>query len=209
MGKKVVYRIPKDFYFVSKRNRVFIDKKKEESSKICREKVEIGEEESMITKPDGPVAKIGKSYSPNLDELGDDLPPRKKYPRTTPDWITELKDNEVFVFGSNEAGRHGAGAAKLALKWGAIYGQAFGLQGKTFAIPTMNSKIIILRIDKVKYWVDKFIDFAKNNPDKKFYVTEIGCGLAGFNHKQIAPLFKECSNLQNVYLPREFWRIII
>jgi hypothetical protein len=130
--------------------------------------------------------------------------------RVTPDSIKILKSNEVFVFGSNESGRHGKGAAKTALSWGAKYGQAFGLQGDTFAIPTVNSSISNkLSIKKIKYWVDKFIQFAKENPDKKFLVTEIGCGLAGWKPKDISPLFKECVTLNNVCLPRKFWKIVL
>jgi len=129
--------------------------------------------------------------------------------RITSENITELKDGEIFVFGSNEGGRHGKGAAKTALKWGAIYRQATGLQGRTYAIPTMNSGISKkLKIDKVKYHVDQFIDFAIKNPNLKFLVTEIGCGLAGFTIKEIAPLFEKCADLKNIYLPRRFWRIV-
>ena len=130
--------------------------------------------------------------------------------RTTTNLITELKEDEIFVFGSNEGGRHGKGAAKTALGWGAKYGQAFGLQGQTFAIPTVNASISNkLKIEKIKYWIDKFTQFAKENPDKKFLVTEIGCGLAGWKPKDIAPLFKDCLELSNVHLPSVFWRIII
>jgi hypothetical protein len=131
--------------------------------------------------------------------------------RITPDNITELKDNEIFVFGSNEAGRHGKGAAKTAMKWGAKYGQGFGLQGRTFAIPTMDKNIHKLKIEKVDYWVNRFIDNANyifDNDNIIFLVTEIGCGLAGFTVKEIAPLFKDCSKLENVYLPKSFWRIL-
>ena len=132
----------------------------------------------------------------------------RKYPRTTPDNITELKDNEIFVFGSNEGGRHGKGAAKTAMKWGAIYGKGFGMQGKTCAIPTMDRNIHKLKLDKVEFYVDGFIALVITNPTKNFLVTEIGCGLAGFKVKEIAPLFKVCSKLNNVYLPHKFWRVL-
>jgi hypothetical protein len=129
--------------------------------------------------------------------------------RIIEDNITELKPTEIFVFGSNEGGRHGKGAAKTALKWGAVYGQAHGLQGRTYAIPTMNSSISKkLKIEKVKYYVDQFIEFAAKNPELKFLVTEIGTGLAGFTVKEIAPLFEKCITLENVHFPRKFWRII-
>lgn len=119
--------------------------------------------------------------------------------------ITQLNDNEVFVFGSNESGFHGRGAAKTAMQWGAIYGQAYGLQGKTFAIPTVK-KFIKGKLDlkEIGIYVDKFIAFTKTRKDLDFLVTEIGCGLAGHNISDIAPLFKNCNNLDNVYLPKSF-----
>lgn len=127
--------------------------------------------------------------------------------RITPDNITKITDNEVFVFGSNESGRHGKGAAKTALGWGAVWGQAEGLQGKTYGIPTKDSSIRrTLRVDEIKPYVERFIEFAKENPDKTFYVTEIGCGLAGHKQKDIAPLFKGAVDVDNIYLPSKFWR---
>ena len=129
--------------------------------------------------------------------------------RTTPDMITELKPNEIFVFGSNESGRHGAGAAKTALKWGAVYGQSFGLQGRTFAIPTVNASVSNkISITKVKSYIESFIEYAKEHPELTFLVTEIGCGLAGFNVKEIAPLFESAKNIENIHLPSKFWRIL-
>jgi hypothetical protein len=178
--KKVVHRIPKDFYLVSKKNRIFIDKKKEENLKECRKKVDIEENLEMESTNN----------------------------RITPDNITELKGNEIFVFGSNEAGRHGKGAAKTAMKWGARYGQGFGIWGNTFAIPTMDKNIHKLKIERVERWINKFYQAASCLPYKKFLVTEIGCGLAGFKVKEIAPLFKECSKLENVYLPHKFWKVL-
>lgn len=127
--------------------------------------------------------------------------------RITPDNITKLKEHEVFVFGSNESGRHGKGAAKTAMKWGAVYGQAEGLQGNTYGIPTVNASIRkSLSIDKIKIYVDNFINYAKLHPNKTFLVTEIGCGLAGLKVKQVAPLFKEAEKVENIYLPAKFWR---
>ena len=123
--------------------------------------------------------------------------------------ITSLKENEIFVFGSNEAGRHGKGAAKTAMKWGAKYGQAEGLQGRTYAIPTVNASISNnLKVEKIDYYVKRFIEVVKSRPDLHFLVTEIGCGLAGMTHKQIAPLFKEAINLPNISLPKHFVRLI-
>lgn len=126
--------------------------------------------------------------------------------RITPGNITELKNNQIFVFGSNQSGRHGKGAAKTALNWGAIYGQAEGLQGKTYGIPTKDKNVKqTLQVNEIKSYVNRFIEFAKQHPELTFLVTEIGCGLAGLKPKQIAPLFKECRNLENVWLPAKFW----
>jgi len=127
----------------------------------------------------------------------------------TPDWIDDLKEDEIFVFGSNESGRHGRGAAKDALKWGAKYGQAFGIQGKTFAIPTVNASVSNkISVEKIASYVDRFIFYANTRPKLKFLVTEIGCGLAGHTMKDIAPLFRECLDMKNVYLPKKFLRIL-
>jgi len=121
--------------------------------------------------------------------------------------ITELKQNEIFVFGSNTSGRHGAGAAKTAMKWGAKYGIGEGLCNQTYALPTVNGgNMKTLSIDKIKIHVDRFIECAKKYDVYTFLVTEIGCGLAGHNVKAIAPLFKECIKLKNVYLPKKFWQ---
>ena len=118
----------------------------------------------------------------------------------TPDFITELKENEIFVFGSNLEGMHGGGAARLAYeKFGAIWGQGVGLQGQSYGIPTMHGGI-----DAIKPYVDEFIGFAKSHPELTFLVTRIGCGIAGFRDEEIAPLFKECIDIENVILPRSF-----
>lgn len=126
--------------------------------------------------------------------------------RTTPENITKLESNQIFVFGSNQSGRHGKGAAKTALGWGAVYGQAEGLQGKTYGIPTKDRSIRrTLTIDEIKPYVDRFIKFAKQHPELMFLVTEIGCGLAGLKPKQMSPLFLECKDLENIWLPARFW----
>src|ERR671937_817684 len=97
--------------------------------------------------------------------------------RITPDVITELDKNQVFVFGSNLSGRHGKGAAKLALQWGATYGQAIGLQGHTYAIPTKDAAIKnTLQIEEIRHYVNEFVSFTKLNSNLIFLVTEIGCG---------------------------------
>ncbi len=126
--------------------------------------------------------------------------------RTTPGHIYTIKENEVFVFGSNLSGRHGKGAAKTALPWGAKWGQASGIQGKTYGIPTKDASIRrTLTIDEIKPFVDDFIQWAKHHTGNIFYVTEIGCGLAGYKPKDIAPLFEDCIYLENVKLPARFW----
>ncbi len=126
--------------------------------------------------------------------------------RITPEKITEISEGEVFVFGANQAGRHGKGAAKTALGWGAKYGQGAGLQGKTYGIPTKDKTIrYALPVNKIKEYVDDFIAFAKTRPELIFYVTEIGCNLAGYKPKDIAPLFKDAVEVENIYLPARFW----
>ena len=118
----------------------------------------------------------------------------------TPDFITELEENEIFVFGSNLQGMHGGGAARLAYeKFGAIWGQGVGLQGQSYGIPTMHGGV-----NAIKPYVDEFIEFAKSHPELTFLVTRIGCGIAGFRDEEIAPLFKECIEIDNVILPRSF-----
>jgi len=132
---------------------------------------------------------------------------KMKMLRITP-FVTQLNTNEIFVFGSNEAGRHGRGAAKLAKKWGAISGVGEGLQGNTYGIPTKNTKIQTLSKEKISNHVQRFITFAKERPELIFLVTEIGCGLAKYTAKDIAPLFYDCQGMENVYLPLSFWNII-
>ncbi len=118
----------------------------------------------------------------------------------TPERITELKENEVFVFGSNLAGSHGGGAAWIAYqKFGAIWGQGVGLQGQSYGIPTMQGGV-----ETIKPFVDEFIEFAKEHPELKFLVTRIGCGIAGFRDEEIAPLFKDAIDVENVILPKSF-----
>ncbi|MDE5733750.1 MAG: hypothetical protein K2H83_01250 [Duncaniella sp.] len=122
----------------------------------------------------------------------------------TPENIDSLKPNEVFVFGSNLAGRHGGGAARAALnRFGAVWGQGVGLQGQSYAIPTMQGGV-----ETIKPYVDEFIDFARSHTGLKFYVTRIGCGIAGFKDEEIAPLFKEASGVDNIILPRSFSDLI-
>jgi hypothetical protein len=126
--------------------------------------------------------------------------------RIASDNITKLNPNEIFVFGSNLSGRHGKGAAKQALTWGAIWGQGAGLQGRTYGIPSKNASITrTLSVKEIKPFVDDFIQFAKDNQNLIFLVTEIGCGLANLTPKEIAPLFKEAIDIENIHLPKRFW----
>ena len=120
--------------------------------------------------------------------------------RVTPERITHLGKNEVFVFGSNLAGAHGGGAALIAYrKFGAIWGQGVGLQGQSYGIPTMQGGV-----ETIKPYVDEFIEFAKSRPDLTFLVTRIGCGIAGFTNEEISPLFEKAHDVENIVLP-EGW----
>ena len=121
-------------------------------------------------------------------------------PAFTPERITSLRADEVFVFGSNLAGMHGGGAAYAAFKkFGAIWGRGVGLQGQSYAIPTMQGGV-----ETIRPYVDDFIDFAKAHPDLFFYVTRIGCGIAGFADAEIAPLFAAARAIPNICLPESF-----
>lgn len=123
----------------------------------------------------------------------------------TPDFITHLKPNEVFVFGSNLAGHHGGGAARLAYeRFGAVYGQGVGLQGQSYAIPTMQGGV-----NTIQPYVDEFLRFADCHPEMTFLVTRIGCGIAGFSPAEIAPLFAAATSLPNIHLPLDFWKEIV
>ena len=118
----------------------------------------------------------------------------------TPGRISELKNNEIFVFGSNLAGAHGGGAARAAYnKFGAVWGEGVGLFGQSYAIPTMQGGV-----ETIKPYVDEFICFAKEHCELKFLVTRIGCGIAGFGDSEIAPLFKDAIDVENIILPRSF-----
>ena len=118
--------------------------------------------------------------------------------------ITQLAPNEVFVFGSNLAGMHGGGAARVAReRFGAVMGHGVGLQGQSYAIPTMQGGV-----ETIQPYVDEFIDFAKAHPELKFLVTPIGCGIAGFTVEEIAPLFAAAIDVENIILPRPFVNVI-
>ena len=117
--------------------------------------------------------------------------------RTTPENITSLAPNEIFVFGSNLSGMHGGGAAWVAYrKFGAIMGQGVGLQGQSYGIPTTQGGV-----ETIRPYVDEFIEFAKGHPELTFLVTRIGCGIAGFDDAEIAPLFEAAHEVDNIFLP--------
>lgn len=117
-----------------------------------------------------------------------------------------LNDGRVFVFGSNLAGRHGKGAALFARQHrGAIYGRGVGRQGNSYAIPTKGMKLEILPLDIIEHHVRNFLFYASERPDVRFQLTPIGCGLAGYRHEQIAPMFADAP--PNVELPPGFLAI--
>ena len=123
--------------------------------------------------------------------------------RITPDRISSLKAGEIFVFGSNARGMHAGGAARYALDhFGAIWGVGEGLQGQSYAIPTMEG------LDNLKPAVDRFIAFARQHTEYKFLVTPIGCGIAGYRESQIGPMFAQAVDLTNVFLPAGFWDVL-
>lgn len=123
----------------------------------------------------------------------------------TPEMITELRDNEIFVFGSNLAGMHAGGTARFAYnKFGAIWGQGEGLQGQSYAIPTMQGGV-----ETIAPYVDTFIAFAQAHPELHFLVTPVGCGIAGFNEQEIAPLFHAALNQTNISFPESFYNKLI
>lgn len=125
--------------------------------------------------------------------------------RFTPDNIKELAPDEIFVFGSNLAGHHGGGAARVALdRFGAQWGVGEGIQGQSYAIPTMQGGV-----ETIKPYVDRFLDLAYEWDQTTFLVTRIGCGIAGFTPEQIAPLFDRALDMYNVVLPRDFYDILI
>lgn len=100
------------------------------------------------------------------------------------------QSKEIFVFGSNLAGRHGKGAALTARKkWGAVYGEAIGRTGDAYAIPTKDQNLNVLDLDDIELFIHDFVRYAKKNPDLTFKVTNVGCGLAGYKPEQIAPMF--------------------
>ena len=130
---------------------------------------------------------------------------RTEQPNIASSKIDVLEIDEIFVFGSNLAGHHKGGAARAAnMKFGAEWGVGVGLTGHAYAIPTMQGGV-----ETIKPYVDEFIEFAKAHSELKFLVTRIGCGIAGFKDEQIAPLFQKALSVFNIYLPKEFYEIIV
>ena len=124
--------------------------------------------------------------------------------RVASERISSLAPDEIFVFGSNLAGMHGGGAARAAVDhFGAVWGQGEGLQGQSYAIPTMQGGVSTIRP-----YVQEFIRFAEKHPEMTFYVTRIGCGIAGFRDEEIARLFAKALPVSNIYLPASFWKVI-
>jgi hypothetical protein len=131
--------------------------------------------------------------------------------RFTPEKISVLKPNEVFVFGSNEKGIHGKGAALLAYKqFGAIWGKGSGKWGQTYAIPTKLDPSTSLSLDVIACHIDKFITYVKNEESHhRYLVTKIGCGLAGYTIEAMAPLFIKALSLSRILLPKEFFECVL
>ena len=150
-----------------------------------------------------------KRFNPeNTLSFASQIPPamEKDYSnRITPEYITSLRPNENFVFGSNLAGMHGGGAARTArLYFGAVMGNGDGPQGQSYAIPTMQGGV-----ETIRPYVNKFIDYAKAHPELTFLVTPIGCGIAGFTPDEIAPLFENAVSVENIHLPQSFWEELV
>ena len=120
--------------------------------------------------------------------------------RIAPDIIQRLESDQVFVFGSNVLGHHDGGAAQYALQhFGAVYGQAEGIQGQSYAIPTVGNTF-----EEIKEAVNRFNEYVVCHPEQKFMLTAIGCGSAGYTAGQIAPLFRQAYKFGNVYVPAQF-----
>lgn len=147
----------------------------------------------------------------HINEIHETLRQNKNYQeieefehRVTPDRIDHLHNGQVFVFGSNSQGLHRGGAARVALtKFGATMGQGEGLQGQSYAIPTMDG------LTALAANIRTFVLFAKEHPEMTFLVTRIGCGVAGYRASQVAPLFVGAVDVENIWLPMDFWKELI
>lgn len=127
-------------------------------------------------------------------------------PQFTPEHITKLEPNEIFVFGSNGRGVHGKGAAKVAMSFGAVYGQAQGKQGQTYAIITKKDWRVMRSstLQEIQDGLKVFMTYAKQHPELTFLVVKLGCSLGGYSVSEIAELFHSLVIPSNVVLPKEF-----
>lgn len=156
-------------------------------------------------------AEPGSSREMRMAAVHDMLRKSKNYQelgefshRMTPDNIERLKKGQVFVFGSNSDGIHNGGAAKTAVKkFGAVMGQGEGLQGQSYAIPSMDG------LEALAGHVRTFVAFAKEHPELTFLVTRVGCGTAGYTVGAVAPLFVGAVDVENIWLPKEFWEELV
>lgn len=140
----------------------------------------------------------------NID-LDEEIPKN----RISEDFISHLGEGEIFVFGSNLAGRHGAGAALTAkMHFGAEQGVGEGHTGRTYALPTCGEKIKTLSLEEIQFHVNRFEIYAQQHPELTFLVTEVACGLAGHKVEDIAPLFVKSAYIRNVKLPERSWKVI-
>ena len=128
----------------------------------------------------------------------------------TPEYVESLKGVQVFVFGGNLLGCHSGGASAIAMqRFGAVWGQAEGPQGRCYAIPVdIRGEEVGSVSAYLKMHIDKFLAYAQAHPKQVFLMTRIGCGAAGFNDEFIAPFFKETLSMGNVVLPRSFVTMI-
>lgn len=107
---------------------------------------------------------------------------------------TQPSPSQIFVFGSNLSGIHGAGAAKAAVThYGAVLGDGIGLSGRSYAIPTKNHFLAKLGLDEIAQYVEEFAAYTHAHPELEFFVTRVGCGLAGNSDADIAPMFATCN----------------
>ena len=124
--------------------------------------------------------------------------------RVTPEKVNKVRNNEIYVFSSNLQGLHNDGTARIAFqRYGAVMGQSVGLQGKCYAIPTLQGEPNIVRP-----YVDELLEFVKQHPEQTFIVTKIGTDIAGYTPQDIAPMFKKAVWMKNVRLPQEYWDIL-
>lgn len=129
--------------------------------------------------------------------------------KITPENITSLSPNEIFCFGSNLRGIHGGGAALTAMKWGAIPTIGEGLQGQTYALPTKDYDLNTRTLPDIYESVIRLLQCVEQKPDKLFMITKVGCGLAGLTVEQVAPMFRQFLDLDNVSLPQEFVDLLV